>query len=158
MTRIKNCIHGKWSYGHDNENHRGLLNTRNGEDFTVFATLEYDSKTNNISWGIQSGRHPDWLDTLNQMKNILSCNKVRLAKINCFNKQRYRFIRTGTGRFLSYRARSGKEFILGTPNNDWLVIDADRTHPTDTQSIPLDVLCKMLLPLESYLKSEFNIQ
>ena len=152
-----------WPFGHNNKTQQGQLETRKGKGFDVEAFLRYHPHTDTISWGIENGLHPDWLDTISQMKTVLRHNNVRLTHITILNKKRYRFICTKTGRFLRYSDKDGKTFILGTPDNNWLFVTDNINNiphsgvPENVQSIPLDVLCKMLLPLESYLMSEYNI-
>ena len=159
FMRIHDVIEGKWSYGHDNENYRGKLVTRKGDRYPVEAYLKYDQKTNAISWGREEnwGVHPDWLDTIEKMKAVLTGNRIKLRKINLLTAGRYTYHVEGKARFLSYRGMFGKEYALGTANNDWLVTDISATRPADVETIPLPVLARMLLPLEEFLKKEYGI-
>ena len=159
FMRIHDVKEGKWSFGHDNENYRGKLVTRKGDRYPVEAYLKYDQKTNAISWGREEnwGVHPDWLDTIEKMKAVLTGNRIKLRKINLLTAGRYTYHVEGEARFLIYRDMFGKEYALGTANNDWLVTDISATRPADVETIPLPVLARMLLPLEEFLKKEYGI-
>lgn len=157
--KIHNVSDGKWTYDHDNKRFRGQLKTRNGEAYPVKGFLRYDQKTNAISWGKEYplGRNPDWLDTIEKMKVVLTGNGVKLRNINWLTANRYTYHVEGTARFLIYRDMFGKEYALGTADNDWLVTDVNATYPADVETIPLPVLARMLLPLEAFLMKEYGI-
>ena len=84
-------------------------------------------------------------------------NRIKLRKINLLTAGRYTYHVEGEARFLIYRDMFGKEYVLGTANNDWLVTDISATRPADVETIPLPVLARMLLPLEEFLKKEYGI-
>lgn len=147
-----------WPFGHDNENFRGKLTTRTGDAFPVEASMKYDSNTDLISWGIETGRHPDWLDTLTHMETVLKNNGVHLSRrIHVWDFWRCDFIKHHSGCYIAYRCLPGPVYVLGTPDNNWLVNNFNDTYPAPTQSIPLRVLRKILIPLKEFLLEEYNI-
>ena len=153
---MKNLITGDWTYGHDNDKHQGKLRTRRGDAFQVHAVLRYDAKTGLVSWNRADdfGRYPDWLDTIEKMKEVLIGNGIKLHRINRLTASRYTYHREGPARFLIYHDENGNKHVLGTANNDWLL---NGFNATPFGQIPLTALARMLLPLEEFLKKEYGI-